>query len=130
MYLRMNKELAIMEYGFSKKTIEWLYYNVTNRNNRRLRNQHHVVVKGTAESPKILFHGTFKECQEFCDSRKGAVAEALTLSSPTDKVLGRCRKCGFLYTEESLTSIDEEGNDLCPACGKTLTAEDAFREEV
>lgn len=36
----------------------------------------------------------------------------------------RCRKCDLRFGENEITSVDEKGNDLCPACGKPLTDND------
>lgn len=36
----------------------------------------------------------------------------------------RCSKCDLRFTEDEITGMDEEGNDLCPACGKPLTEDD------
>ena len=36
----------------------------------------------------------------------------------------RCKGCKLCFTEEEITSMDENENDLCPACGKPLNEND------
>ena len=31
-----------------------------------------------------------------------------------------CAECGFQFTEDEITGMDEDGNDLCPACGRSI----------
>ena len=31
----------------------------------------------------------------------------------------RCRKCDLTFCEDEITSMDDNENDLCPACGCT-----------
>lgn len=35
-----------------------------------------------------------------------------------------CRKCGLQFDSTEITAEDDEGRDLCPACGKPLTEQD------
>lgn len=36
----------------------------------------------------------------------------------------RCTECDLCFTADDVTGMDENGNDLCPACGKAITEED------
>ena len=36
----------------------------------------------------------------------------------------RCRECDLCFTEDEITGMDEDGNDLCPACAKPLDEND------
>lgn len=36
----------------------------------------------------------------------------------------RCLQCDCIFTEDEVNEMDEDGNDICPACGKTLTEDD------
>ena len=36
----------------------------------------------------------------------------------------RCTECDLCFTEYEITGINENGNDLCPACGKALDEND------
>ena len=36
----------------------------------------------------------------------------------------KCSCCDCRFDKDEITSIDEDGNDLCPACGRKLTDED------
>jgi DNA-directed RNA polymerase subunit RPC12/RpoP len=36
----------------------------------------------------------------------------------------RCSKCDLRFTEDEITGMDEDGNDLCPACGKIISEDD------
>ena len=35
-----------------------------------------------------------------------------------------CNECGLEFNHVEITSEDEKGRDLCPACNKPLRAED------
>ena len=41
-----------------------------------------------------------------------------------EEVNYRCKKCDLCFTEDEITSMDENENDLCPACGKPLNEKD------
>lgn len=36
----------------------------------------------------------------------------------------RCTECDLCFTEDEITGMDENENDLCPACGKALDEND------
>lgn len=36
----------------------------------------------------------------------------------------RCSKCDLIFTDSDITGMDEDGNDLCPACAKPLNEND------
>lgn len=36
----------------------------------------------------------------------------------------KCSECDCRFDEDEITGMDDDGNDLCPACGKTLTEDD------
>lgn len=36
----------------------------------------------------------------------------------------RCSECDYRFDEDEITGMDDDGNDLCPACGKSLTEDD------
>ena len=36
----------------------------------------------------------------------------------------RCKICDLCFTEDEITSMDDDENDLCPACGKPLDEDD------
>lgn len=38
----------------------------------------------------------------------------------------RCKQCGLEFDHDEITAEDEQGKDLCPACGKPL---DEYDEE-
>lgn len=51
-------------------------------------------------------------------TERNAEEEHLQESKVTEKQY-MCNDCGLAFDEDELTSIDDEGNDLCPACGST-----------
>lgn len=36
----------------------------------------------------------------------------------------RCSECDCRFDEDEITGMDDDGNDLCPACGKPLAEDD------
>lgn len=42
----------------------------------------------------------------------------------------RCKKCGLEFNHDEITAEDEQGRDLCPACGKPLNERDNTMEET
>lgn len=41
-----------------------------------------------------------------------------------------CNKCGLAFNEDQLTSTDDDGNDLCPACGSKDIVDTGVNESV
>ena len=41
-----------------------------------------------------------------------------------------CRYCGWEGQSDELTSINDDGNDLCPACGRAEDLEDLDDEDM
>lgn len=45
-----------------------------------------------------------------------------------DETLYRCTECDLFFTADEITGIDNDGNDLCPACAKPITEDDIWRK--